>query len=197
MTRPEVLLFDLGGVLIENDTFAALQNLLPTKPDGEALRHRWLSSRAVREFELGRLAPEAFAVSFLAEWSLDLPPELFLDQFRSWPRGFFPGLRERLNRLRRRYRVGCLSNCNAVHWEKFGGFAQDFDIALSSHLLGAVKPDEEAFSRALAACGAPATAVRFFDDTEANVEAALQMGIPSFLVQGPLELLAALQTEGL
>ena len=62
------------------------------------------------------------------------------------PKPFKP--RELLARLRTDFRTACLSNSNELHWRKFDGFAGLFDIALSSHRLGVIKPDHAAFVRA-------------------------------------------------
>jgi hypothetical protein len=72
MTKAPIFLFDLGGVLIENSGFDALQELLPYTLDKTALKEQWLNSSAVRRFELGQLAPDAFAVQFLQEWRIGL-----------------------------------------------------------------------------------------------------------------------------
>ena len=48
--RPDVLLFDLGGVLVENVGFERLNALLPATLPIEELKTRWLASTAVRTF---------------------------------------------------------------------------------------------------------------------------------------------------
>lgn len=197
MGPPSLLLFDLGGVIIENATFGRLSRLLPERLDEGAVKNRWMVSSAVRRFELGQISPPEFARTFMAEWGLRLPQDVFLEEFYSWPGGPFPGALEAVRELRSRHRVACLSNCSATHWEKFGPFLGEFDVALSSHLLGAIKPDEEAFLRAFSRCGVEPGAVRFFDDTLANVEAARRLGARSFHVEGIGPLLRALRSEGL
>ena len=79
-------------------------------------KSRWLTSSTVRSFELGAISPEVFAKNFVNEWSLPVEPEVFLAEFASWPKGFYPGALELLARLRRQSKVGCLSNSNSVHW---------------------------------------------------------------------------------
>jgi len=123
--------------------------LLPKSLDQNEIKHRWLLSTSVRQLELGEISPDRFAKAFIEEWELRLTPNEFLKGFSSWPSGLYPGADEVLRTLRRKYRIGCLSNSNIVHWEKFKGFSDYFDIALSSHLMGLIKPDEEAFSKAL------------------------------------------------
>jgi len=197
MSLHQILLFDLGGVLVENASFERLNALMPRPLDMAELKQRWLASPALRAFERGRLAPEEFAARFVAEWHLACGAHTLLEEFTAWPRGFYPGVDALLARLRPHFRLGCLSNSNALHWARFGGFAGCFDITLSSHLLGVIKPDAECFTHAVAACGVPAGAVAFFDDSIANVEAARAIGMRAFHVHGTVELIAVLRQEGL
>jgi len=167
MTHAALLLFDLGGVLIENAVFDSLNPMLPQPLDSVAIRERWLTSPAVRGFELGRIPATEFAEQFIAEWNIAMTPQAFLEAF------------------------------NALHWAKFDGFEGVFDIALSSHLLGVIKPDEAAFVRALAECRVPAEDVVFFDDSQPNVKMAQSLGIRAFHVDGFAALMPVLQAEGL
>lgn len=184
MNTPALLLFDLGGVLVENRIFQRLKCLAPEILDTDALKDRWLQSPSVRQFELGRSTAQVFARDFIAEWELSLSPEAFLIEFTSWPKGFYPQAQDLLRHLRTKFRVGCLSNANVLFWERFDGFKADFDIALSSHLLGAIKPDQEAFSRALHECGVVPQEVCFFDDCPTNVSAAQKTGLRAFHTDG-------------
>lgn len=197
MSSPSLLLFDLGGVLVDISAFGALTQLSAAAPDADAVKRRWLASPAVRRFELGLDAPDDFARAFVAEWQLALAPQEFLARFAAWPRGLYPGAREILRALRRRFRVACLSNSNALHWERFGSFVGEFDLALSSHLLGAIKPDADAFERALERCGARAAETVFFDDSPHNVAVARELGLRAHHVDGIEALLPLLRAEGL
>lgn len=197
MRTPTLLLFDLGGVLIELDIFERLPLLSSNAQSGAALKRRWLMSPAVRRFERAETSADEFAAEFLAEWDIALAPTEFLAEFAGWAKGFYPNARPLLRALRRRYRVGCFSNSNALHWEKFGGFAEDFDIAVSSHLLGLAKPDPAAFVGALESCAATAAETWFFDDSPANVEAARSVGLRAFQADGCTALEAILRAEGL
>jgi glucose-1-phosphatase len=159
--HPSVLLFDLGGVLIENVGFERFNALLPSPIPLEELKTQWLASPAVRSFETGRCTPEMFARSVVADWQLPLSPSEFLEAFTYWPRGLYPGASELLASLR-----------------------EHFDFSISSHLLGEVKPDPQCFTRALQACNAGVAQVAFFDDALVNVTAAEALGIQAFHVNG-------------
>lgn len=197
MNAPEWLLFDLGGVLIESTVFENLNRLLAEPLDAASIKQRWLDSASVRSFELGDISAEEFAERFIAEWRLDSTEKAFLAEFAGWPRAFFPGVKETLRELRKNHRLACLSNSNALHWERFGDFDADFDMALFSHQLGVIKPDPEAFELALSKCGVEPAAVYFYDDCAANVDAAQSLGINGFQVDGFESLQQLLRVQGL
>ena len=194
---PTLLLFDLGGVLLENTAFDALTQLSSSPLGLGDFKERWLSSPAVRSFELGHSAPRDFATAFLDEWQVALSPDEFLREFTAWPRGFYPGARELLTTLRKDFRTACLSNSNALHWEKFGGFQGIFDYALSSHRLGVIKPDQSAFLRALEICAVAPAEVYFFDDSLSNIRSAERLGLRAFHVEGVVQLKHVLSAHGL
>ncbi len=197
MAAPALLLFDLGGVLLEIATFDRLNALLGACEPHAALKRRWLESPAVRRFESGETPPAEFAAAFIAEWRIGLSPEAFLAEFHAWSIGFYPQARETLRELRQTHRVACFSNSNVLHWEKFGGFSDDFDVAIASHRLGALKPDDAAFVRALRLLGTEPSAVYFFDDSLPNIHAARRLGMRAFHVEGIGPLLDVLRAEGL
>ncbi len=190
--QPTVLLFDLGGVLVENVGFERFNALLPSPIPSEELKTQWLASSSVRSFETGKCPPEIFARNVVSDWQLPLSPSAFLEAFTYWPRGLYAGARELIAALRKRYVVACLSNSNAIHWQRFNGFREHFDFSLSSHLLGEVKPDPQCFRRALQECNTTAGEVAFFDDSLTNVSAARSLGIEAFHVNGLSEVRHAL-----
>ncbi|MBN2204171.1 MAG: HAD-IA family hydrolase [Thermoleophilia bacterium] len=196
MKRPPTLVFDLGGILVENATLTALSDLLPERPEPEAIRSRWLTSEAVRAFERGRSEPLEFATRFLCEWGLALSPAEFLTEFASWPRDFWPAALELLDELREEHVVACLTNCNVVHWERFDGFSEQFDLAFSSHLLGLIKPDRDIYATLLARLAVPPGEVRYFDDAPECVAAARELGIVAYLADGPDACRRVLELEG-
>jgi putative hydrolase of the HAD superfamily len=197
MKRPPTIVFDLGGVLVENVTLGALGALLPEPCAAEVLRQRWLASASVRAFEPGRTDPRSFATSFVAEWGLELSPDELLAEFATWPRDFFPESLDLIADLRTRHVVACLTNCNQLHWAKFGGFAGQFDAVFSSHLLGRIKPDREVFETVLGLLAVEPDQVYYFDDSPACVDAAGKLGILAHLVDGPEACRQILEAGGL
>lgn len=189
-----VLLFDLGGVLVENDMFSALKRLMGTDASPAELVERWLANPVARRFELGRCEADEFAASIIRELELPLGPREFLTAFASWPRGFSAGALALLEQLRSRHRVACLSNSNAVHWA--GHLTQPFDAAFSSHLIGHIKPDPEAFRYVLSSLDVAPARVLYFDDAQSNVDTARALGIEAYRTVGFEALKARLQGLG-
>lgn len=182
-TAARILLFDLGGVLVESTGRRALKKLLPHLIDDQIM-DRWLRSPAVVRFESGGIDPQAFAREFAGEWELEVAAAEFLDNFASWITGFFEGAPALIESLRPRYRVGCLSNTNAIHWQRLGQARSLFDHCFASHMTGFMKPEREAYRHALAQLRVPAKDVYFFDDLAPNVAAAREAGINAFQVSG-------------
>jgi glucose-1-phosphatase len=188
------LLFDLGGVLIENDMFIDLMEISgheATIPDLQAM---WLGSRHVRAFELGRTSPQDFCEGVVAEFKMDLSPKEFLPVFASWPKGYYQGARKMLARLGENHLIACLSNSNAIHWT--GDFHTPFHHAFSSHLIGHFKPDAEAFTHVADTLKLDIETIHFFDDSITNVKAAADLGIQSHHTVGYEALCAQLQSLG-
>ena len=140
----EVLLFDLGGVLVDFAGFEELGLLLEETTATASIHRRWIRSDAIRRFESGKITAATFAQLFVAEWRLSLTPEEFLHQFSEWSRGLYPGAARLLHRLRRSHRSACLSNSNQVQgpaqrrW--LDGLVESFFF---SYEMGAAKPDSE------------------------------------------------------
>jgi putative hydrolase of the HAD superfamily len=179
----EVLLFDLGGVLVEHSVIHILRGLKPDVAEAD-LFDLWLDSEAVADFERGKIDENTFAQRFVEEWRVDVTPADFLAAFAAGVVGPYPGALDLLERLRGRYTLACLSNCNAAHWPLVEPVAARFDRAVVSHLCGMVKPDPEIFRLALEVLDRPASAVRFFDDALKNVRAAQAAGIKAHHTAG-------------
>lgn len=177
-----VLLFDLGGVLIENKMFSELKRLMGTDQTEAELIHDWLQNTVARRFELGQCSADEFSQNVVDEFRLNLSPQEFLATFKHWPEGFYDGVESMLSQLRRNHTVACLSNSNETHWSD--AVAAHFDFAFSSHLIGRIKPDRNAFDHVLGEIGVRAAAVHFFDDAVVNVAAARSYGLNAYHTVG-------------
>jgi len=194
----EVVLFDLGGVLVDFGGVAPMKALAGIESE-EELWQRWLGCRWVRSFERGECSAEDFAAGVVGDWDLAVEPQAFLDAFRSWPGGPLPGAERLLRRVQRAVRVGCLSNTNALHWEhEFSRWPilDAFEYRFLSFELGIVKPDQALFERIVHLLPAPPGRVLFLDDNAINVEGAEAAGFVARHVRGVAEADTALVAAG-
>ena len=74
-----VILFDLGGVLVEWDGIEPLKKLSGGRLTTEMARRFWLESPWVNKFETGRCRPHEFAVGVIEELGFLLSPMSFLN----------------------------------------------------------------------------------------------------------------------
>jgi putative hydrolase of the HAD superfamily len=196
MLERRVILFDLGGVLIGTRGREVLRSLLPHLSEQD-IAQRWNHSRAVNRFECGVIAPAQFAQEFIAEWELALDPTQFMESFATWVTGPFAGVTDLLRALRTQHLVACLSNNNAVHWERVSDVAALFERTFASHLIGHMKPHPEAYRHVLRELNVSADAVHFFDDLAPNVAVARDVGMNAYQVAGVEEVRAVLRAQGL
>ncbi len=195
----ELVLFDLGGVLIELGGVAPMRELAGIDTDDELWR-RWLTCRWVRSFERGECSAHEFATGVIADWGLSVEPGAFLDVFRGWPVGPLPGADALVRHVRNAVPVGCLSNTNVLHWDDH--FAEwtifdAFDFRFLSFELGIVKPDRELFDRVAELLPTAPDRVLFLDDNEINVEGATAAGFVARQARGVEEAAQALVAAGI
>ena len=195
-----LLLFDLGGVLIEYTGFESINALLSQEMTADQLRAHWDSTDIGVKFETGAITAAQFGDAFVRHWHLKVTAEVFLTEFRSWTSCLFPGAVELLAELRPRYRLAALSNSNALHWDRNNkelGVDALFERAFSSHEVGMRKPDPAFYRHALHALAVGPPEVVFFDDVFINVEAARGLGIEAHQVVGVDGLRACLLELGI
>jgi len=196
----EIILFDLGGVLVELTGVPTMLQWTHNKYDVEALWENWLHSPAVRAFETGRSTPDQFAENIITEMDLPVGKHEFIRRFTKWPRGLFPGVPHMLDRLKSDYTLACFSNSNTLHWPILMNdmaLKSKFSYHFGSHLIGKVKPDKAAFEHVLGQLNCMPASVIFLDDNILNVQSALEMGMQSFRVKGPKDIALVLSDLGI
>lgn len=195
-----VLLFDLGGVVIDTVPFAKLLEWQSWTKDAQELEQKWSESLTAREYEEGRISTKEFVERITDEFELDVSVARFLREYRLIPKGFYPGAPELLDELGKTYTVACFSNTNELHWNKIcdvDKLEQHFARRFASHVLHESKPHEEAYRHVLRDLKCPAGAVAFFDDRADNVAAAKQLGIDAHQTRGFEALRAKLAELGI
>jgi len=166
--RPSALIFDLGQTLVPF-------SFEPLRPQLESCRAA--ATALVNELEIGALDAARFQQKMgrLA----GLAPEAFLPWWNSIfePRWLVPP--ELLRRLLREYRVGLLSNTNALHFaylEQTFPLLREFAFRIVSHEVGAAKPSARIYAAAEAAAQCAPADILYFDDIPEFVAAARRRG---------------------
>jgi glucose-1-phosphatase len=185
-TTIDLLLFDLGGVLVDFSGTRDLAQFMRVPAGPVDILKRWIECPHTTAYEAGRIPAALWAERFVADWDLTVTPDEFLAAFTAWSRGFYPGARELLAEVRPRYRLAALSNSNEFHWKQNQelGILEEFEFAMASHQIGCCKPDPAVFHAALKKARLAPDAVVFFDDQPANVAGAGSCGIRAFRAEG-------------
>jgi putative hydrolase of the HAD superfamily len=195
----DIVLFDLGGVLIDPGGVEPMRALSGLAND-EELWQRWLTCQWVRTFERGGCSPEDFATGLVNDWELDISADDFLGQFAQWPHPLLEGASNLVRATGSVRPIGCLSNTNALQWEANCSdwpLLQDLAFTFLSFELGMVKPDAEIFEAVAERLPAPRDRVLFLDDNTLNVDAANVAGFSSARTRGVEEARQALVDFGI
>ena len=196
----DLILFDLGGVLVE---FTGIEPLIKLSRDNltpEKVRRFWLESPWVEKLETGRCTIYEFAENLIHELKLSLTIDEFIPEFISWEKGPFPGALELLDTLNVHYNLACLTNNNEVHWRTLNNICQidkKFPRCYVSYQLGVMKPDKKIFEYVLDDAGVKAEKVLFFDDNPVNVNAARSLKIDANCVKGISDVIKVLKEKNI
>ena len=181
-----VLLFDLGGVLVDlGDPVAALGLDI----SDEEFWAIWLSSPLVQGFETGQLTSEQFVAQFGAQLGFHDAAE-FDQRIRGWRLPMFDESERFLDSLTAKFEVALLSNTNEIHWafvlsqtNVFNSFSKLF----LSFETGNAKPGAAAFQDVISHFKCDPHDIVFLDDNAHNVAAAQSAGLRAKQTKGHAE----------
>ena len=201
LTGKKVLIFDLGGVIIDlfvDRTFSAMAAL--GVPAAMLTERDCLMNTMMMRFDRGDMTTDemfGYIKSFIPAGTCGmLAAELDVEVQRVWNLmlGDIPA--EKLRRLEALrdagYRVVMLSNTNSGHWPRIEELfveacgklpAECFDALYLSYQMHCRKPDSEIFLSLLENEGAEPADCLFFDDSAENCAAARALGIDAVLVE--------------
>ena len=198
--KNKIILFDLGGVLVELVGVQTMLNWLPNNVNENQLWEMWLTSSAVRKFETGKCEPNEFAENIISEMQLPVSVEEFLFHFTQWPKQLFEGSYALLSKLQSEYTLALLSNTNTLHWNKIVNemnIASFFDHLFLSHKTGLLKPDKEVFLFSLKSLKCDPADLIFLDDNIINVTSARSIGITAYTTKGLEQAESVLENIGI
>jgi putative hydrolase of the HAD superfamily len=194
------ILFDLVGVLVEFRGPEKVFDLSQGRVDREMFARFWNESPWAMDFSRGICPPEDFAKGAVEYFGLSMSPENFIENYKSWYVGPYPGALSMVKDLKDRYTVGCLSNINEIYVPRFIRELQldkIMDHCIFSNEVGVIKPDLDIFYLAARRLNMENDAILFFDDSQTNVDAAQNAGMQARRVDGPKDIQKALGELGI
>lgn len=184
--RPQLVLFDIDGVLCHYDraAFAAALGAL-TENTAEFVRQAVWGSGLETRSDRGEVDPAAYLQEMSDRLAHSVSREDWVAARRS---AMTPDARvlALAAQVRRHCPLAGLTNNSPMLAEDIAGLcpdiARDFQgVIVTSAMVGATKPEAQAYLRAIARFGVAPAEVLFIDDVLANVEGALRAGLQAFL----------------
>ena len=197
----KVLLFDLGGVLIDIDFTRALHAWAAFSSFSfEELQQAFQHDIAYQQHETGELDAKGYFNSLRASLRLDTSDQqievgwnaIFLSEIAQTVQA--------VRKVRAQYPCYVLTNSNPTHQRacrsRFPAVFTAFDHIFVSSDIGLRKPHRAAFEYVTRSLGVPAGAILFFDDLLENVTGALESGLLAVHVRSPADVVDALRHLG-
>ncbi len=202
MTIIRAVVFDLGGVLLDIDFDRALAAWQPaSRLTLDELRATFTLDEAYRQHETGALPAAGYFDHLRRRLSLEADDAFLRAGWNALLIREIPATLTLIDRLAPERGCHVLSNTNATHLEQielaFPQLLPRFGQVFASHQIGLRKPDARAFRHVTDAIGVAPEQVLFFDDLQANVDAARQSGLAAALVTSPVDVERELRRRGL
>lgn len=195
--KKDVLLFDLGGVVVPWVGLEALARMQDTSRD--VIVEKLAQMNIFNAYEIGECDNEEFLTALIDLFDMTISIDECAKLWNSWVLPPYIGVLKAIEVLKSKYTVACLSNTNDLHWEHLNKMFKTnelFDFDFASHEIKAAKPSALSYEIPLGVMGVEASCVTFFDDTLINVEAARNIGMVAYQVDRRVGVLPLLQKLG-
>lgn len=188
-----LLIFDLGGVLIDIDVVAtakAFEKLGIRDINRHVSQSHAVGGGFFADFERGLISKDEMfdnirrfsGINTLTNSEITIAWNAMLGSF----------VEERIaavERMKKSHEIALLSNTNILHYEQFdsqvpgyNSLSQLFDRVWYSHEMHMSKPDPAIYRAVLDAHSCPADKALFFDDSQRNLDGAASVGMQTCLV---------------
>jgi glucose-1-phosphatase len=186
---PKLVLFDIGGVIIDLDfgdarTTLESEYLMDPETFLELTRSGFKREplSVTEKAMTGAIGTDEYLLAFQNGCKRPIPVEAVQRLRTSILGPERPEMLAFVKELNKKIRTAAFTNTIALHWSlltdpKRYQFTQFFETVFASHLIGEAKPSRKSFTKVLDALGLSPEEVVFIDDSEANVLGASQLGI--------------------
>lgn len=199
--RYEAVIFDLGRVLVRVDISPWTTHFFPDRDPGdiETALQQIMSEDVVRRFMTGAIDGPEFHRQMGRTYGADLA----YDDFVCIWRDIFspmPGMEPLVRELNRTYKLGLLSDTDAIHWDFLLGrypFLKLIPNPTLSFRIHAMKPDPKSYQAAAASVDTPIENCFYIDDLPRNVEGARKAGMAAVRFESADQLRRDLENAGI
>ncbi len=198
----EVILFDLGNTIFYIDFDKCFKYWGKLREvDWQILKSKFVfKENAHHKFERGLISEAEYAQHVSKMLDIPLSTQEFFIGWNEIYLDNLPGIQEVVAELHKAYRIAALSNTNSSHekvWSvQFKWMYEYFEATLTSHGLGAAKPDKAIYLAACKELNIAPEKVVFLDDKKENITACEEVGMTGILVESPQQMYAALNELG-
>ncbi|MFH0773252.1 MAG: HAD-IA family hydrolase [bacterium] len=184
------ILFDMGGVVI---------HFIMTNPCGYSIGTKFFNQKDLEgffytkeynDYMLGNITHVAFMSRYFKKNNLDLTVDEF-DKLVKKDITPTPGIEKLIQRLSKKYKIALATNEGEVLTTyKINGskIKKYLSKTITSYELKEIKPSIPFFKKMLAMLPALPEECVFVDDTKANIQSAVAVGIPSILFENSKQL---------
>lgn len=181
----KAITFDLDGVYFPNGKANFINALEQHGVSTDEAKRVFLKSDEMNhQYKIGTMSDDEFWSWAAQEWGINLSPQeleaLLIASYEVDPQveGVVKSARQHGYKT-----LICTNNfparINGLQ-ERFG-FLHNFDVAVLSYEVGAIKPSEAIFRKLVMLSGVPAESIAFADDDADNLSGAKKVGITAFL----------------
>ena len=183
-------IFDLGNVLVFHDNALLFRKLSEVTGKSVESFASAFNSTLGNDINLGRYPGDALRQEICRRLDTDIAPWEFFDLFSCHFTPNEPMLKA-VEALVGRLKLVLLSNTNHLHAEFLLPrlpVLRRFDALVLSHEVSLIKPDPRIFEHALERANVLPHEAFFFDDVQAYVESARNVGLSAEVFSGPHQL---------
>ena len=208
----KVLLFDLGGVIINIDPKITIKNFKKKSNIEsnifESLDYRYGEKESIiknlfYDFEKGKIDADLFRDKIREHGKINLKNDEFDNIWNMVILDFNIDLLKMILKLKSKFSLMILSNTNSIHRKYFEemllnyhglSFDDIFDNKFYSFDMKCRKPEKKIFNMVISKSGIKASNFIFFDDMKENIDAAKLVGMNGYLVSNISDLIYYLKT---
>lgn len=187
MIEKKVILFDLGGVLIESINPKHLYNALNSKIDFKEFFNYWNNDKSVYDAHQGLISDVEHIQKLLKFSNSDKDVNEFLQIYENLDKKIYKRNYELVNIVKDKgYKIGILSNLREMDYNRVKKVidVSIFDYIFLSYEMKELKPNKSIYTKVIEKCKVNAENIYFFDDNINNVQGAIKCGINGIKSKG-------------